>query len=106
MIMDWPVWSQFADMDIKTVTDLLKGTLDPNLRNEAEKELTKVHKIIGFGPVLLQVIMSNEVELPTRQAAVIYLKNMVSGSWVDREPDTPGQCCPFAVHEQDRALIR
>jgi len=93
-------------MDIKTVTDLLKGTLDPNLRSEAEKELTKVHKIIGFGPVLLQVIMSSEVELPCRQAAVIYLKNMVSGSWVDREPDTPGQCCPFAVHEQDRALIR
>ena len=93
-------------MYFKTVTDLLKGTLDPNMRNEAEKELTKVHKIIGFGPVLLQVIMSNEVELPTRQAAVIYLKNMVSGSWVDREPDTPGQCCPFAVHEQDRSPIR
>ena len=37
------------------------------MRNEAEKELTKLHKIIGFGPVLLQVIMSNEVELPTRR---------------------------------------
>ena len=88
------------------VIDYLKNPLDLNLRNEAEKELTKVHKIIGFGPVLLQVIMSGEVELPTRQAAVIYLKNMVSGSWVDREPDTPGQPIPFAVHEQDRALIR
>ena len=93
-------------MDVKSVTDLLKGTLDPNLRNEAEKELIKVHKIIGFGPVLIQVIMSGEVELPTRQAAVIYLKNMVSVSWVDREPDTPGQPIPFAVHEQDRVLIR
>ena len=28
--------------------------------------------------VLNQVVMSNEVELPVRQAAVIYLKNMVS----------------------------
>ena len=27
-----------------------------------------------------QVVMSNEVELPVRQAAVIYLKNMVSGN--------------------------
>ena len=62
------------------------------MRNEAEKELTKLHKIIGFRPVLLQVIMSNEVELPTRRAAVIYLNNMVNGSWVNREPDTPGQC--------------
>ena len=53
-----------------------------------------------------QVIMSGEVELPVRQAAVIYLKNMVSGSWVAREPDTPGQPIPFSVHEQDRDLIR
>ena len=50
--------------------------------------------------------MSGEVELPVRQAAVIYLKNMVSGSWVAREPDTPGQPIPFSVHEQDRDLIR
>ena len=64
-------------MDIKSLSELLKGTLDPNHRNEAEKKLTEVHKIIGFGPVLLQVIMSSEVELPVRQAAVIYLKNMV-----------------------------
>ena len=50
--------------------------------------------------------MANEVELPVRQAAVIYLKNMVSGSWVDREAEIPGAPVPFAVHEQDRALIR
>ena len=93
-------------MDIKSLSELLKCTLDPNHRNEAEKKLTEVHKIIGFGPVLLQVIMSTEVELPVRQAAVIYLKNMVSGSWVDREPDCPGAPIPFSVHEQDRALIR
>ena len=68
-------------MDIKSLSELLKGTLDPAHRNEAEKKLTEVHKIIGFGPVLLQVIMSTEVELPVRQAAVIYLKNMVSSHW-------------------------
>ena len=27
--------------------------------------------------MLIKVVMSNEVELPVRQAAVIYLKNMV-----------------------------
>ena len=68
-------------MDLKTLSELLKGTLDPAHRNEAEKKLTEVHKVIGFGPVLLQVIMSTEVELPVRQAAVIYLKNMVSSHW-------------------------
>ena len=30
----------------------------------------------------------------------------MSGSWVDREPDSPGAPIPFSVHEQDRALIR
>ena len=54
-------------MDIKSLSELLKGTLDPTHRNEAEKKLGEVHKIIGFGPVLLQVIMSGEVELPVRQ---------------------------------------
>jgi len=96
----------FNKMDVKSLTELLKGTIDPSIRNEAEKKLAEVHKIIGFGPTLLQVVMSNEVELPVRQAAVIYLKNMVSGSWIDREADTPGAPVPFSVHEQDRALIR
>jgi len=93
-------------MDVKSLSELLKGTIDPTVRNEAEKKLAEVHKIIGFGPVLLQVVMSNEVELPVRQAAVIYLKNMVSGSWVNREAETPGAPIPFSVHEQDRAVIR
>ena len=82
-------------MDVKSLSELLKGTIDPTVRNEAEKKLAEVHKIIGFGPVLLQVpwsflvimmilnqvVMSNEVELPVRQAAVIYLKNMVSDTY-------------------------
>ena len=57
-------------MDVKSLSELLKGTIDPtvryaerlrdfnlniHLRTEAEKKLAEVHKIIGFGPVLLQV---------------------------------------------------
>ena len=68
-------------MDIKSLSELLKGTLDPAHRNKAEKKLTEVQKIIMFGPVLLQVTMSTKVELPVRQAAFIYLKNMVSSHW-------------------------
>eukprot|EP00088_Acartia_fossae_P059408 TRINITY_DN7049_c0_g1_i5.p1 TRINITY_DN7049_c0_g1~~TRINITY_DN7049_c0_g1_i5.p1 ORF type:complete len:1055 (-),score=320.46 TRINITY_DN7049_c0_g1_i5:228-3392(-) len=93
-------------MDIKTLAELLKGTIDPNLRNEAEKKLTELHKIIGFSPVVLQIVMSQELEQPVRQAAVIYLKNMISQNWKDREPEAPGAPVPFAIHEQDRALIR
>ena len=35
----------------------------------------------------------------------IYLKNLISQSWQDREVEG-GQQLPFAIHEQDRALIR
>lgn len=28
----------------------------------------QIHKIIGFAPTLLQVVMSNEVDMPVRQA--------------------------------------
>ncbi len=30
----------------------------------------------------------------------------VGQSWKDREPEGPGAPVPFAIHEQDRALIR
>jgi len=93
-------------MDPKTLAELLKGTIDPNHRNEAEKKLTELHKIIGFGPVVLQIVMSQDLEQPVRQAGVIYLKNMISQNWKDREPEAPGAPVPFAIHEQDRALIR
>jgi hypothetical protein len=93
-------------MDIKQLAELLKGTIDPNHRNEAEKKLTELHKIIGFGPTVLQIVMGQEIELPVRQAAVIYLKNMVSTNWKEREPDAPGAPVPFSIHEQDRAVIR
>ena len=106
-------------MDANTLAVLLGQTLEPTTRENAEAELNKVHKIIGFGPGLLQVVMNNSVDQAVRQAGVIYFKNMVSSSWVAKEPPEPsptavavGQAPPvptnlsFAIHEQDKALIR
>lgn len=67
--------------------------------------LPQIHKIIGFAPSLLQVIMMGDCEMPIRQAGAIYLKNLISTNWQDREAEA-GQTMPFALHEQDRALIR
>jgi hypothetical protein len=88
-------------MDIRKINELLRATIDPNQRQQAEEQLTQarahvahhifdshsssllyhsslinncvlllfqVHKIIGFAPSLLQVVMSNEIEMPVRQA--------------------------------------
>jgi hypothetical protein len=64
-----------------------------------------MNKIIGFAPSLLQVVMLGDVDMPVRQAGVIYLKNLITQSWSDKEVE-PGTPLPFSIHEQDRAMIR
>ncbi|KAJ0069962.1 hypothetical protein NL108_017662, partial [Boleophthalmus pectinirostris] len=64
------------------------------------------YKIINFAPTLLQIIVSEQVEFPVRQAAAIYLKNMVSQYWQDREPAVGEVVFPFNIHENDRQQIR
>lgn len=49
--------------------------------------------------------MQNNVDQPVRQAASIYLKNLILNSWVDHESKA-GEQIPFAIHEQDRGMIR
>ncbi|XP_030762779.1 importin-7 isoform X2 [Sitophilus oryzae] len=92
-------------MEIRKVIDLLRATIDPNQRQQAETQLDQIHKIIGFAPALLQVVMMGDCDMPVRQAGAIYLKNLISTNWQDREAEA-GQPVPFALHEQDRALIR
>ncbi|XP_066524159.1 importin-8 isoform X2 [Hoplias malabaricus] len=93
-------------MDPNRIIQALKGTIDPNLRLAAENELNQSYKIINFAPTLLQIIVSEQVEFPVRQAAAIYLKNMVSQYWQDREPTLGEVVFPFNIHENDRGQIR
>ena len=37
----------------------------------------QVHKIIGFAPVLLQVVMAEQVDMPVRQAGKVVLLVLV-----------------------------
>ncbi|XP_066138761.1 importin-7 isoform X1 [Euwallacea fornicatus] len=92
-------------MEIRKVIDLLRATICPMDRLQAETQLDQIHKIIGFAPALLQVVMMSDCDMPVRQAGAIYLKNLISNSWQEKEAEN-GQPAPFALHEQDRALIR
>jgi hypothetical protein len=46
-------------MDVQSLALLLKQTLEPGTRAEAEANLDKVSKIIGFAPGILQVTLVN-----------------------------------------------
>lgn len=65
-----------------------------------------MHKIIGFLPVVLQIVMENSIELPIRQAAAIYLKNEIVNYWQEKEAKKGAPQVTYWIHEQDRALIR
>uniref|UniRef100_A0A8B9QDQ0 Importin 7 n=1 Tax=Apteryx owenii TaxID=8824 RepID=A0A8B9QDQ0_APTOW len=54
---------------------------------------------------LLQITMSEQLDLPVRQAGVIYLKNMITQYWPDRET-APGEIPPYSIPEEDRHCIR
>ncbi|KAI4503803.1 hypothetical protein M0802_001206 [Mischocyttarus mexicanus] len=91
-------------MDPRKLTELLRATIDPSQQKQAEDQLNQIHKIIGFAPILLQVVMSTEIDMPVRQAGVIYLKNLITTNWQDREGDHGP--IEFSIHEQDRAMLR
>ncbi|XP_053574782.1 importin-8 [Bombina bombina] len=93
-------------MDPNRIIQALRGTIDPKMRLSAETELNQSYKIISFAPTLLQIIVSDQVEFPVRQAAAIYLKNMVTQYWPDREPLAGEVVFPFNIHENDRQQIR
>ena len=65
----------------------------------------QIHKIAGFFPAVLQTVMNDAVEVPVRQAAAIYLKNAVMRDWDEKEVQA-GQPLDFALHEQDKVVIR
>ncbi|XP_072930858.1 importin-7 [Epargyreus clarus] len=92
-------------MDTRKLTEILRATIDPNQRQQAEEQLSQIHKIIGFAPSLLQVVMSNDVTIPIRQAGVVYLKNLITTGWKEKDAED-GEPIPFNIHEQDRAMIR
>lgn len=96
-------------MDQQNIINLLRSTLDPNLQKDASAQLDQMHKIIGFAPSLLQIVMNNQLEVPVRQSGGIYLKNMVMHSWRDpafQLKHTPVEPMPFHIHEQDCAILR
>lgn len=65
----------------------------------------QVHRIIGFTPTLLQIATQNDIDLPVRQAAAVYLKNEINSNWQDKD-ESAAVPIAYSIHEQDRAMVR
>ncbi len=65
-----------------------------------------MHKISGFAPTLLQIVLENTIDIPVRQAGAVFLKNMILKSWKVREPSSPEEPIPFQIHENDKTSMR
>lgn len=50
-------------------------------------------------------MLQNDIRIPVRQAGAIYLKNLVTSGWQEKEAEE-GEPIPFSIHEQDRAMVR
>lgn len=92
-------------MELVKLAQLFRATFDPAERKKAEEELKQLSKRTGFATALLQIVLSNDVEVSVRQAAVIYLKNLILSYWVSRQESQNG-VKPFIMDEQDKHLIR
>lgn len=49
--------------------------------------------------------MRDDIDLSVRQAAVVYMKNIITSSWLEKEVSIT-QPLEFSIHEQDRGVIR
>eukprot|EP00794_Sanderia_malayensis_P018281 gene18281-20104_t len=94
-------------MDVQQLVALFQGTLDPNHRADAEKKLEELSPYAGFSTILLQMVMAPEIQVAIRQAAVIYLKNMISHHWMKKNEDLyPAGNLPFVISDEDKMTIK
>jgi hypothetical protein len=95
-------------MDYKQLSEILAATLNPQLRHSAENRLNELVEIRGFTPCLFQVVMSVDFSMPVRQAGSIYLKNMVTKYWKERDQSDlqHGEPVPFTLHQNDKMIMK
>ncbi|KAI0786127.1 ARM repeat-containing protein [Abortiporus biennis] len=90
-------------MDLQTLSNLFATTYnpDPNVQKAGELQIRKIGQQEGMVAALLQIIANDNVELATRQAGAVYLKNRVYNSYfVDAANIRPDQT-PIAPSDRD-----
>ncbi|EMD40235.1 hypothetical protein CERSUDRAFT_112428 [Gelatoporia subvermispora B] len=93
-------------MDLQTLSNLFASSYnpDPNVQKAGELRIRKIGGQEGMVTAILQIIGNDNVDLATRQAAAVYLKNRVYTSYyVDPEHQRPDQ---IPIPESDRNALK
>ncbi|OSX56395.1 hypothetical protein POSPLADRAFT_1068094 [Postia placenta MAD-698-R-SB12] len=90
-------------MDLPTLSNLLASTYnpDPNVQKAGELQLRKIGGQEGMVAALLQIIGNDSVELATRQAGAVYLKNRVASCYLLDTPQQRPDHTPFAPSDRN-----
>ncbi|KAF8651929.1 hypothetical protein AX16_004573 [Volvariella volvacea WC 439] len=94
-------------MDLQTLSNLFTTTLNsnPNVRKAAELEIRRVGNEEGMITALLQIIASDSVDLATRQACSVWLKNRVYKHY-SLEPTTKRRPDLVIIAQSDRDALK
>ncbi|CAK5283934.1 unnamed protein product [Mycena citricolor] len=96
-------------MDLQTLSNLYTATLssNPNERRAAELDIRKVGNETGMVSALLQIIATDNIDISTRQACAVWMKNRVQSAYAlpesganPRRPDAP------TIAASDRDALR
>ncbi|KAF8840780.1 ARM repeat-containing protein [Paxillus ammoniavirescens] len=90
-------------MDLQALADLFATTYnaDPNIQKAGELQIRKIGAQEGMLTALLQIIASDSVDLATRQACSVYLKNRVHTSYVVDTGRLRPEQIPIAQTDRD-----
>lgn len=94
-------------MDLQTLSNLFATTInpDPNVRKAGELEIRKVGNEVGMITALLQIIAADSIDLATRQACSVWLKNRVH-SLYSLETSNNRRADQAPIEEPDRVALR
>ncbi|VBB27537.1 unnamed protein product [Acanthocheilonema viteae] len=98
----WDASETDPKMERENLIRALQATTSSINQKEAAAYLEQNMRLVGFTPLLLHIIMDERVDCSARQAAVIYLKNVINRHWIMDKDDKQS----FGLPEQDKHLIR
>ncbi|KAJ3574136.1 hypothetical protein NP233_g1960 [Leucocoprinus birnbaumii] len=94
-------------MDLQTLSNLFATTLnpDPNVRKAAELQIRKIGNEEGMIAALLQIIAADSIDIATRQACSVWLKNRVYTCYTIETPN-PRRPDLSPIRDSDRDALR